>query len=112
MSGHIWCPSCLQVDSATSKTVTIERSRTLYDSIALFLATWSVLLFYPIFFAPPIVFYLGIRYWKAPSSIIPRSKWRFGLALGFATLELCFVGFIVVSVIWALRMRGTGAARP
>lgn len=112
MSGTIWCPSCLQVDSPKARPQTIERSRTLFDSIALFLSTWSVLFFYPIFFAPPIVFYLAIRYWKTPSSIIPRSRWRFGVALAFATIELCFVGIMIFSVIMAFRTRGLAPPRP
>jgi hypothetical protein len=107
MDGKTWCPSCLQLDSPRARPQTLERSRTLYDSIALFFSTWSSLFFYPIFVAPPIVFYLAIRYWKAPSSIIPRSKSRFWLALCLASIELCLAGFLVFGIYMAIRMKRT-----
>jgi hypothetical protein len=105
IGGTIWCPACLQLDTPASRPQVVERSRTLYDSIALSLSTWALLFFYPLFFAPPIVFYLAIHYWKAPSSLIPRSKWRFIAALCFASLELCVASFVIFGMYMAFHRR-------
>ncbi len=105
LDGKVWCPACLRLDTPRKRPPVLERERTLYDSIALAISTLPVLLFYPIFLTPPLVVYLAARYWKAPSSLIPRNKWRFVLALCFAALELCLVALLVVGFVMALRTR-------
>jgi hypothetical protein len=90
----VWCPSCLRPD---------EPHRTLYDSIALALATWPALLLYPMILTAPMVVYLAIRHWKTPSSLIPRSKWRFVGALIMASLQFALIAFFVISIMIALQ---------
>jgi hypothetical protein len=100
VAGQIWCPSCLIPANAAGPIQALEKRRTLYDSIALALATLpALLLFYPSIFTAPVIVYLAIRYWKKPSSIIPRSKWRFVTALLVAIMELGIVAFLIVVAI-------------
>ncbi len=99
VDGAIWCPACLQLDKPQPKLKLLERQRTLYDSIALALATVPALLFYPVFVTWPIVIYLSIRYWKAPSSIVPRTKWRFVVALILAGAEMCLLVLVIIAIV-------------
>jgi hypothetical protein len=100
VGGAIWCPSCLQLDKPAPGLNALETRRTLYDSISLALATWpAFLFFYPSIFTAPVVVYLAIRYWKAPSSLIPRNKWRFIVALLIAFLQLALLALIVIGII-------------
>jgi len=100
VAGQIWCPSCLIPANASGPIQALEQRRTLYDSIALALATLpALLLFYPSIFTAPVIIYLAIRYWKKPSSLIPRGKWRFVLALMVAIVEVGVVAFLIVAAI-------------
>jgi len=104
VDGAVWCPGCLQLDKPAAQVNTLERHRTLYDSIALALAIWPIFaFFYPVIFSAPIVLFLAVRHWKTPSSLIPRNKWRFIAAVIIAALQLAFIAFLVVSLIWATR---------
>lgn len=108
LDGKVWCPSCLISGDSGNQIQAIEKQRTLFDSIALALAIWPVALFlYPSIFTSPVVVYLSIRYWKKPTSIIPRSKWRFVAALVIALLEL---GIIVALIIVFLVSLGKTAS--
>ncbi len=99
VAGKVWCPSCLIPANAAGPIQALEQRRTLFDSIALALATLPALLIYPIFFTAPVVVYLTIRYWKKPSSLVPRGKWRFVVALVLALLVIASLAAVIVSVI-------------
>jgi hypothetical protein len=110
VAGKVWCPSCLIPANADGPIEALEKRRTLFDSIALALATLPALLFfYPSIFTAPAIVYLAIRYWEKPSSIIPRGKWRFVFALIVATLELGAVATVIVVAIMA-QMGSSGAS--
>jgi hypothetical protein len=103
LDGKVWCPSCLISGDSGNQIQAIEKQRTLFDSIALALALWPVALFlYPSIFTSPVVVYLSIRYWKKPTSIIPRSKWRFVAALIIALLELGIIVALMVVFLVSL----------
>ena len=63
----------------------LENQRTLYDGIALGVATLPLLIFYFTIITAPIALYLAIRYWNAPRSIVHRTKIRLVLAILLAT---------------------------
>ena len=101
----VWCPNCLNSGQSGGPIQAIERQRTLYDSIALALAFFPALLFfYPSILTAPVVIFLSIRYWKKPSSIIPRGKWRFVLALLIVLAEVGLVVLAVFAIIFSQRM--------
>lgn len=101
--GAAWCPDCLAAGSARRKVANLETHRTLYDSIALALAVWPGILVYPPLITGPLTIYLSIRYWKSPSSIIPRNKWRFVVAIMLAVAELAFLVLVIAIFISAAR---------
>lgn len=109
VDAKIWCPTCLTSGDPRNQIQALEKQRTLFDSIALALATLPILLFfYPSIFTAPVVVYLAIRYWKKPSSLIPRGKWRFVVALVVVLLEL---GIVVLAIIGLIIMQNSAGGR-
>ena len=102
----VWCPACLQLDQPNSGAKALKTHRTLYDSIALSLSTWPALFFfYPSILTAPMVVYLAIRHWKTPSSLIPRNKWRFVVALIISSLQLAILALAVISIVITTRRK-------
>jgi hypothetical protein len=99
------CPQCFEKGRTKQKIVHLENKRVCYDSIALYLAilppllSW-LFLFFPTLLTAPMVIYVCIRYWRAPTSIIARTKARFVIAAGIASLQIVgwtvFFGNLVV----------------
>ena len=97
--GRSLCTACLQSGRDKQQIQSLEKTRTLYDSIALNLAFWPVatlVFFYVTLITAPAAIYVALRYWKTPSSILPRSKFRFVLALLLAGAQMA--GWVVGAV--------------
>lgn len=92
------CPTCFRTGVAANKLETVETRRTMYDTVALALATFPAMLFWPVLFSAPAALYVVIRRWRAPRSLVPRTRARFYLAVLFAMAEL--VG--MAALIWTL----------
>jgi hypothetical protein len=105
LQGRVWCPSCLQLGKAEPVVGELSTQRTLFDSIALALALWPLLTVYFPLLTAPVVIYLTVRYWRSPSSLIPRNKWRFIVALLLALLELGALVSIVIFAVAAARRK-------
>jgi hypothetical protein len=86
--GEIWCPSCIESGIRKRSVADLENHRTLYDSLALALATLPVLLIWPSLLTAPIALYIAIRYWKRPTSIVRTSRWRNVAAIVLASIQV------------------------
>jgi len=95
--GHI-CASCLNAGKTKGKIKNLETQRVLYDGIALSLAILPLLIFYLTIVTAPISIYVAIRYWKAPTSILPRTKIRFILAIVFSGLQLVGWSYVIMKI--------------
>ena len=84
---HI-CSSCIEAGKKKRKIRNLENNRVLYDSIALYLAVIPMLFIWPTILTAPASIFYSVRHWKSPSGIIPRSKFRFLLALLVAGLQI------------------------
>ena len=84
---HI-CPQCVETGAKKKKLKGLEHHRTLYDSIALGLSLLPLLMWPATLITAPIALYVAIRYWKAPTSIVRRTKFRLVLAILFASLQI------------------------
>jgi len=104
VGGSVWCPECLGTGGGSRpKLPALETSRTLYDSIALALATWPLFIFFYVsVFTAPAAIYVAIRYWKAPSSLIPRRKWRSVTAILIALAQLLLIAAGIVALVLAV----------
>ena len=105
LSGQNWCPYCIELRRTEGKMVNLERRRTLYDNIALVLATLPALMIWPSLISAPMSLFVSIRYWRAPSSIVPRTKVRFIIAILLSLLEIGGWVFLVIAAVLAFRLR-------
>jgi hypothetical protein len=88
LNGEHFCPSCLESGTKKGKLRNLQNHRILYDSIALSLAVLPAILIWPSIVTAPMAIFIAIRYWRAPLSIIPRTKVRFVLAIALATPQI------------------------
>ena len=104
----VWCAQCLSTGAAKNGVQAVEGRRTLWDSIALGTALLPLvvvfLIYFWIFTAPAAIF-LSLKYWKRPTSILPRTKVRFVLAILIGLLQLGAWILLLVAVIIAVRQR-------
>jgi hypothetical protein len=102
MGGRHLCPVCLESGRKKKKLKNLERERTLWDSIAL-TASILPLLFCPALcvFTVPYVFYIIIRHWNTPLSVVPRTRIRFYIA-GFCAILQFGLGLGVFYLYWQM----------
>ncbi len=98
--GQNWCPRCIQASSEKGQLTHLDPSRTLYDNLALMLAIVPVLLIFATIITAPLTLYIVIRYWRAPSSILPRTKIRFYIAALLATIQIGAWIWLVLFMIY------------
>lgn len=98
LKGQHFCPACLEAGKTRGKIKNLENQRTLYDSIALALAIYPLLIFYFTVVTAPLTLYVAIRYWNAPRSLVHRTKIRYLAAIVLALLQLAGWGVLVVAL--------------
>jgi len=98
LQGQHFCPACLEAGKARGKIKNLENQRTLYDSIALALAVYPLLIFYFTLVTAPAALFVAFRYWKAPLSIVRRTKVRYLAAIALASVEIAGWILLFVSV--------------
>jgi hypothetical protein len=98
LNSQHFCPACLEAGRTKGKIKSLENQRTLYDSIALSLAIYPILIFYFTIITAPMALFVAIRYWKSPPSLVNRSKVRFVVAIIFALLQIAGWGILFVSL--------------
>src|SRR5208282_3571095 len=87
LNGQHFCPACLETGKTKGKITSLENRRTLYDSIALSLAVYPLLIFYFTLVTAPVALFVAIRYWNAPRSIIRRTRIRYVVAIVLASMQ-------------------------
>jgi len=98
-----YCPTCFQAGLASNRLENVETRRTMYDTVALALATFPVILISPAIVGAPAALFVVFRRWRAPLSILPRTRIRFYLAALFALAELVGIGFLLFGIAWTVR---------
>ncbi len=98
IEGHSLCTNCLQAGREKQQIQSLEKSRTLYDSLALHLAFWPLLFFPFTLITAPAAIYVALRYWSVPTSMLPRSKFRYILALLIAGMQIAGWVFFLLGV--------------
>lgn len=79
--GRSLCLSCLKAGRDKQKFTALDNRRILYDSLALALAFWPMLTIFATMITAPAVIYVVLRYWKVSAGILPRTRFRFILAM-------------------------------
>ncbi|HEX5398354.1 MAG TPA: hypothetical protein VFY06_04825, partial [Verrucomicrobiae bacterium] len=96
-----FCPTCLEAGKTRGKIKSLDNQRTLYDSIALSLAILPMLILYFTIITAPMALFVAIRYWKAPRSILRRTRIRAIAAIGIALLQIA--GWAALIILMATR---------
>lgn len=92
------CPQCVETGATKGKLERLQNRRVLYDEIALTLAIVPLLFFFVTLVTAPIALFIAIRYWRAPSSLVPRTKVRFIAAIVLAGLQVLGWAIFFVTV--------------
>jgi hypothetical protein len=96
LHGQHFCPACLEAGKSKGKIKSLDSQRTLYDSVALSLTIYPLLIFYFSIITAPAALFIAIRYWKAPQSILHRTKIRFIAAIILSTLQIAAWAFFFI----------------
>ena len=98
--GQNWCPGCIEARRRKGQLSKLDASRPLHDNTVLALAILPAFLVWPTIITAPMTLFLTVRYWRAPSSILPRTRIRFVAAAAIAFLELTAWIWIVAYLIY------------
>ncbi len=93
------CARCLEISVENKEYVMFENQRVLYDSIALQLSVLPAVFILPTILTAPASAYLCVRYWKAPLSIIPRTKIRFILAFLISGAQITAWAYLIYEIL-------------
>ncbi len=88
IAGQRLCPACVERNEGKGKLESLANYRVLYDSIALGLAVYPLLMFFVTCVTAPAAIYVAVRHWKSPSSIVGRTRIRHVLAILIATAQI------------------------
>jgi hypothetical protein len=101
MDGRHYCPTCLEAGRTKGKIKNLQNSRTLYDTIALWLTIFPILVFYLTFITAPMALFIAIKHWNTPTSIVRNNKAGYILAIVLASLQI--LGWIIA--LWMIFTR-------
>lgn len=88
-AGRRLCPACIESGKSKKKIKNLETQRFLYDDLALALTILPIILgFFPTIVTAPIALFISIRHWNSPTSVLPRTRIRFVLAILIALAEI------------------------
>jgi hypothetical protein len=73
----------------------------MYDSIAIALVTWSIVFWPVMLVSGPAALFVIIRRWRAPGSIVPRTRVRYYIAGVLALAEIGGVVFLIGAIFFA-----------
>jgi len=98
LNGKHVCPTCIDSGRKKGKIKNLENHRTLYDDIALSLSIMPLIFFWLTLITAPVSLFMSIRYWKAPLSIIRRTKIKFIIAILLSSLQIAGWTFFFLKV--------------
>ncbi|HMP81946.1 MAG TPA: hypothetical protein PKA41_04480 [Verrucomicrobiota bacterium] len=98
MDDRHYCPSCLEAGRTKGKIKNLQNSRTLYDTIAIWLTIVPVLFFYFTFITAPMALYIAIKHWNTPTSIVRNNKLGYVVAIVLASLQI----LAWIAVLWMI----------
>jgi hypothetical protein len=88
IGGRHLCPLCLETGKKKRTIKNLENHRVLYDNGALSLSVLPLILVWVTIITAPMSLYYAIRPRNTPTSILPRTKVRFIIAIIFSLLQI------------------------
>lgn len=101
-NGRHLCSACIEKGKTRGKLDRLQTDRVRYDDIALFLSVLPVIFFMFIwvsFITATAAIFISLRYWKAPLSLIYRSRWRFIVAMVLSFIQLMGWGYFGIRLV-------------
>jgi len=98
--GQNWCPGCIETRRQKGQLSALDARRSLYDNMVLALAVFPALLVWPTIITAPMSLYMSLRYWRAPTSILPRTRIRFWIAMLLAITQIGLWVWLVLYLIY------------
>lgn len=98
VNGEHVCFPCLETGKANNRIGGLEKSRFLYDSMALSLSLIPMLFIYITIVTAPIAIFMVFRYWKKPLSIVPRTKIRYIAAFFIAVVQIVAWAVVISNI--------------
>jgi DNA-directed RNA polymerase subunit RPC12/RpoP len=98
LGGEKLCPTCITSGLSSRKLARLENRRVLYDNVALALAAGGILMWPLTLVTAPMSLFVAIRYWRKPTSLVPRTKVRFLLAILIASLQIAGWAFLFYAI--------------
>jgi len=94
------CPACMENGKNKREIKNIENHRMLYDKIALYLAIlpFTMIFWFLTVITAPAAIFVVVRYWKAPISILSRTRIRFIAAFFLAGIQIVGLSILVYNV--------------
>lgn len=100
--GQHLCSDCLEKGVRKKKLADLDSRRFLYDTLALQLALWPLILPFLWFITvitAPAALYVAIRYRNAPLSLLRRSRWRLYVAGVLALVQTGIWVFLIANLV-------------
>jgi hypothetical protein len=88
IAGKHSCPDCIERGISQGERQELIARRTLHDSIALSLSLLPVIMWPITCLTAPAALFYAIRHWKSPTSILPRSRFRYLTAILFSLIQI------------------------
>ena len=101
-NGERLCPGCIQHRRESDSDRTLRAEFIHYDSIALAIAIFSILMSFFSGLIAPAALYIGWRYWRAPLRPVPHGRWIMVIAMLLASLV--FVSWIAFLVFMGINL--------
>ena len=98
-----WCPSCVAAGAGRARSANPDASRTLYDSMAFLTPLLSLVLWPLSAIGAPAAIVLSVMKWRAPLSLVRRTRWRFAAAILLGLAEIA--GWVWGIAYLATRLR-------
>jgi hypothetical protein len=86
--GRRLCPGCIESGFKKSEFQSLDSQRFLFDNLAMTLAVLPLIVWPLTLCTAPAAIFIAIRYWKEPSSVIPRTKIRRIFAILLGSLQM------------------------
>jgi len=94
LNGQHLCLGCLESNQRKGQLAELETRRTVYDSAALSLALWPILIWPFTLVTAPIAAFLAVLSWFRPNSLVRGGRLRSIVALVIATAQIA--GWVVL----------------
>jgi hypothetical protein len=105
LGGQHLCPACIEAGKKKGRLPNLHRHRLLYDEVALALAVYPAVIpfvgWVMAIVTAPVSLVVAFKHWKTPLSVVPRTRWRFVVAILFAVIEI--LAWIAVAVAVAVK---------